>query len=164
MPRSFSADSGIDDVTRVAIADLMVHDAPMVLLDRALECTEEMFVAEVRIGPDTLFADADGRVPAWIGIEYMAQAVGAMSGAHARRRGEPITIGFLIGTRKYIAHVSHFLPGDCLRVTVRRDYEEDGLGVFICEIATDRLLAEARINTYLPDAANLSTLLEASRS
>ncbi len=154
----------VEDMTQVAIADLMVHDAPMVLLDCVLDSDDESLSAEVCIGPGTLFADESGKVPAWIGIEYMAQAVAAMSGARARRRGEPITIGLLLGTRKYTAHVSHFLPGECLRVTVRCEYEEDGFGVFACDIRTDRLLAEARINTYLPDAGKLSALLAAGRS
>ena len=38
---------------------------------------------------------------AWVGLEYMAQAIGAYAGYTARLRGEPVRIGYLLGTRRY---------------------------------------------------------------
>ena len=58
------------------IRSLVPHAGPMVLLDRVISVDEDSLLAEVRIRSDSLFCNTDG-VGAWVGIEYMAQAIGA---------------------------------------------------------------------------------------
>ena len=58
------------------IRSLLPHSGPMVLLDRVIAADEESLCAEVRIRENSLFCNADG-VGAWVGLEYMAQAIGA---------------------------------------------------------------------------------------
>ena len=82
------------------IRSLVPHAGSMVLLDRVISVEENSLCAEVGIRSDSLFCNADG-VGAWVGIEYMAQAIGAYAGYRARLRGEPVKIGFLLGTRRY---------------------------------------------------------------
>ena len=69
------------------IRSLVPHSGTMVLLDRVISADENTLCAEVVIRPDSLFY-ADGGVGAWVGIEYMAQAIGAYAGYRARLRGE----------------------------------------------------------------------------
>ena len=90
----------------------------MVLLDRVVSFEDENLVTEVTIREDTLFCEAGG-VPGWIGVEYMAQAVAAHAGAHARLAGNPPAIGFLLGTRSYECSVSQFSLGETLTVLCR---------------------------------------------
>src|SRR5450830_981789 len=80
------------------IAMLVPHAAPMLLLDRVLRVDAETLCAEVAIRPDSLFYGERG-IGAWVGIEYMAQAIAAYAGYHAQQRGEPVKIGFLLGAR-----------------------------------------------------------------
>lgn len=126
----------------------------MVLLDRVVSFEDENLVTEVTIREDTLFCEAEG-VPGWIGIEYMAQAVAAHAGAHARLAGNPPAIGFLLGTRSYECSVSQFSLGETLTVFVEPLFSESGLGAFSCRIETDHLIASATINVYQPDENSL---------
>lgn len=137
------------DPTRIPVAEVVPHEAPMVLLDRILSFDATTLVAEVAIGPDTLFAEADG-VPAWVGLEYMAQAVAAHAGLEARLRGEPPAVGYLLGTRAFRATVAAFAPGTTLTVHVEALFVELGLGAFACRIESDGVLAQAKINVYQP--------------
>jgi len=149
-----------NDILKFAVADLLPHDPPMVLLDRVLEYGSDHLVAEVQVGPHALFSDEEGNIPAWIGIEYMAQTVAALAGADAKKAGKPVSVGFLLGTRRYLPNVSYFTSGDRLKVTAKRTYENDGVGSFDCDISTDRLLVQARINAYQPEPDKLRDVLE----
>jgi predicted hotdog family 3-hydroxylacyl-ACP dehydratase len=138
------------------IRALVPHAGPMVLLDRVLAADEECLCAEVAIGPATLFSDADG-VGAWVGLEYMAQAVAAHAGYAARGRGDPVKVGFLLGSRHYECSRPMFALGSILRVHVRRVLQgENGLGAFECRIEdADDLagstVAAATITVFQPE-------------
>ncbi len=105
------------DVTKIPMAELLPHEAPMVLLDRVLSFDESSLVAQVRIRPDSMFC-TDVGVPGWIGIEYMAQAVAAHAGMKALQRGKAPVIGYLLGTRAYRGEIGTFPVGTRLTVHV----------------------------------------------
>lgn len=133
------------------IAELMPHEGPMCLLDRLIAAEDERLVAEVVVGDRDLFA-RDGEVGAWVGVEYMAQAVAAWAGWQGRQRGQPPRIGFLLGTRRYRS-VPRFVSGQQLQVEIRRTYQADnGIGQFECSIrcGADEL-ASAQINVFGPE-------------
>ena len=73
-----------------------------------------------------LFFDGGG-VPAYVGLEWMAQACGAHVGALARDAGIPVRVGFLLGTREFTIHAPRFrlgerlIVGAALRLPRRRD-------------------------------------------
>jgi predicted hotdog family 3-hydroxylacyl-ACP dehydratase len=145
------------------IGELVPHAGTMSLLGRLLAVDDETLAAEVVIGPDTLFFD--GReVGAWVGVEYMAQAVAAHAGHAARQRGEPVKVGFLLGARRYQSSVSGFAQGMVLRVHVRCELQgENGLGAFACRIedaGSGAALAEATITVFQP--ANVNEFLQRS--
>lgn len=144
------------------IRSLLPHAGPMVLLDRLVAADEESVTAEVVIRPDTLFCRADG-VGAWVGIEYMAQAIGAYAGYRARLRGEPIRLGFILGTRRYESNWPVFEIGSTLNVAVKRLLEgESGLASFECEIVDSErgLAAKAVVNVFRP--ANIEDYISGS--
>ena len=99
-----------------------------------------------------LFADGEGKIPAWVGLEYMAQAISAYAGIIARQNGEEPSIGFLLGTRRYDTHVDSFTPGQQLRVNVREVFrDENNLVLFDCDIhAGEDLLASAQVKAIQP--------------
>ena len=93
------------------VADVLPHRGPMVLLSRILEHSEQHTVCAVDIRIDAPFVEPAGTVPAWIGLEYMAQCVAAHAGLRARAHGEPVRTGFLIGSRRIDVRTSGFPVG-----------------------------------------------------
>ncbi|MGW8392569.1 ApeP family dehydratase [Pseudoduganella sp. HUAS MS19] len=139
------------------IRQLVPHSGQMVLLDRALEADADHLCAEVRIHEATMLAGSDG-VGAWVGIEYMAQAIAAHAGWLALQRGEEVKVGFLLGSRKYEANIPNFALGSVLQVRVRRVLQsENGLGAFECRIDIVGGMANAAtatVTVFQPDNVN----------
>jgi predicted hotdog family 3-hydroxylacyl-ACP dehydratase len=134
------------------VSELVPHRESMLLLDRVLEHEPTHTVCRVDVDHSALFSDSDGRVPSWVGLEYMAQCAAAHGGMAARRRGEPVRPGLLLGTRRLQLVVGSFLAGSSLRVTARHHHGNSGLVAFDCTIhleRSDELLVEGRINLYL---------------
>jgi predicted hotdog family 3-hydroxylacyl-ACP dehydratase len=136
------------------IRTLVPHSGAMSLLDTLLAADAETLDARVTIGPDTMFCSG-GEVGAWVGVEYMAQAVAAHAGYAAHLRGEPVRVGFLLGTRRYACTLPAFAVGSILDIHVRRALQGDnGLGAFDCRI-TDGVdgaeLASATVTVFQPD-------------
>lgn len=123
----------------------------MRLIDRVLEVDAQRSVAELQVPADGLFVRG-GAVPAWIGIEYMAQTVSAWAGGRARRSGGGPRVGLLLGSRRYESRVAAFPAGARLRVeAVCELMGDNGLGVFDCRIHMDGTeVATARISVFDP--------------
>ena len=100
------------------LESLMVHRAPMLLIDELLEYGENHATTEVWIKPDMLFVQEQG-LPCWVGIELMAQTVSLLAGVRGKFSGHPPQIGFLLGTRRFHAPMRHFAVGSRLRIHVQ---------------------------------------------
>jgi len=103
-------------------------------------------VCRVHISETTRFL-AEGRVPAALSLEYMAQAMGALAGVEALEAGVPVEVGYLLGTQRYQALCTNFPANVELRVTVREHLRDPGgMAVFDARIQRgDSVLAEAQI-------------------
>ena len=138
------------------IRSLIPHSDPMVLLDRVLTIEAESLCAEVVITPASRFY-ADGAVAAWIGIEYMAQAIAAFAGVEALQSGNDVKLGFLLGTRRYDSQCASFACGSILHIFVHRVLQhQNGLGAFECRIidaGTAAELVTATVTVFQPDDA-----------
>ncbi len=137
------------------MSELLPHDGRMLLLDRLVSCDAECAVAEITVPANGLFMQSAG-MPAWVGLEYMAQTVGAWAGYHARKRNLLPKIGFLLGTRSYQCSVQYFPIHSCLYVEVRSEFISDnGLCMFACRILLDDSeVATAKVSVFEPaDAA-----------
>lgn len=139
------------------IRDLLPHTGHMVLLDRVLSVDGETLCAEVRLGPASVLAGAQG-VGAWVGIEYMAQAIAAHAGWLAQKSGEPVKVGVLLGARKYASSLSCFPLNCTLHVHVQRILMADnGLGAFDCRIDIEggaAGVATAVVTVFQPEDFN----------
>ena len=131
------------------IRELLPHSGPMVLLDRVVAFDDDSLCAEARVREDSLFY-RDGAIGAWVGLEYMAQAIGAYAGYRARQRGEPVRIGYLLGTRHYDCRQPSFALGSLLKIYVKRVFQSDqGLAAFDCHIVDDNgKLASANVTVF----------------
>ena len=139
-------------MNQFTVDSLIPHEGKMMLLDRVIASDEETIVCEVTVRDDGLFGD-ENSVPAWLGVEYMAQTVAAHGGMKRRLAGKPIQLGFLLGTRRYHSNVDRFAVGSQLTVTATRLIEDQGISVFDCRITGDAVEVSAKLNVYQSDSA-----------
>ena len=131
------------------------HTGTMVLLDAIDHYTHTQLQASVTIRPNAPFTDDQG-MPAWVGIELMAQTIAALAGARSRQAQQPIKIGFLVGSRRYSCNQGYFPLGAHLKVTATELIQADnGLCVFECQLKGTgkhaHIHAEANINVFQPE-------------
>jgi len=129
------------------VTDLILHRGPAVLLEHILEVSPTRCIASVQIEPGAWYLQADGSAPAWVGLEWMAQAAAAFSGHRHREAGREPRLGFLLGTRSYEALVPAFPVGLELEVEAEVLFLDDaGPGAFTCEVRYNgETLARARL-------------------
>jgi predicted hotdog family 3-hydroxylacyl-ACP dehydratase len=133
------------------IEELLPHAGNMVLLDEVLEVGVDYIVTGLSVRDDGLFSGPDRTVPAWVGIEYMAQTVAAFSGYLRKCQGLEIDLGFLLGTRYYECSVGHFACGAKLRVHAEKIMDgANDMSVFDCRIEGENIHAGAKLNLLLP--------------
>lgn len=137
------------------LAELLPHAGDVILLDAIEQCDDDSILARATVRPGGPFSDEDGSLPAWVGVELMAQTIAAYAGCRARAEGQPVEMGFLLGTRKYECTVERFPAGSALTLRALRSLEdESGMGVFECQLQGPGFSAQARLNVYRPPNAS----------
>lgn len=133
------------------ITEFVPHRSSMLLVDRLLADGADHVRVEAHVKHDGLFVTEEG-LPAWVGVELMAQTVAAWAGRRRREAGGAVKLGFLLGTRRYDCSVSHFPHGATLIIDAQQELMgENGLAVFACTISHDgRELARANLNAFQP--------------
>jgi predicted hotdog family 3-hydroxylacyl-ACP dehydratase len=135
------------------IEQLLPHRGNMLLLARMLAADDETATCEAIPDAQAWYAETDGAMPAWIGIELMAQTIAAHVALVARRAGKPPCPGVLLGTRAYKTTVDRFPAAQALQVGARISYrDESGLGAYDCTLADagGATLATAAITVFEP--------------
>jgi len=135
------------------IEALLPHRGTMLLLDRLLEFGIDSTVAEYTPREDAWYADHEGKMPGWIGIELMAQTVAAHIGLLKLRSGSAPKQGVLLGTRRFNSSVAGFNSDDVLRIHATMIYADiSGLGAYECRITSGaEELAKATLKVYEPE-------------
>ena len=146
-----------EEIVRLPVLSLLPLALPMSLIDRNISMNSETFETEVAIRPDSLFCDGE-KVGAWVGMEYMAQTIGLFANAEHLERGEPISAGFLLGSRDYRCKVPAFKVGSTLRITATKLlHDPAGLGVLECklrELGAAEPMVSANLTLFeVPDLA-----------
>ena len=137
-------------MTTWPIAELLPHAGDMILLDAVESFDDDSVTTRLKVQPG-LMSQPDGSLPAWVGVEIMAQSVAAFAGCQARQAGLPVELGFLLGTRSYRCDVERFPLGSELRIRAHRSLQDDnGMGVFECHLDGNGIHAEARLNVFRP--------------
>jgi predicted hotdog family 3-hydroxylacyl-ACP dehydratase len=91
-------------------------------------------------------------MPAWIGIELMAQAIAAHVGLVKRSEGKPVSPGVLLGTRRFAPALAAFPAGQPLQVATAISFrDESGLAAYDCRIeSAGKVLVEATLKVFEP--------------
>lgn len=144
------------------IEDVLPHRGNMLLIDRLIAFNNESTVAEYVPRCNAWYADVEGNMPAWIGIELMAQTIAAHVGSLKRLEGKPQKNGVLVGTRRYTSKKPSFTSEVPMRIRVTMTYQDpSGLAAYDCAITCDdAILAEATLKVFEPD--NFQTFLQES--
>jgi predicted hotdog family 3-hydroxylacyl-ACP dehydratase len=138
------------------LASLVPHRPPMLLLGRIVDVSQSTVIAEVNISTNTTFFILNRGVPAWVGIEYMAQAAAVLGGFQMCEKRTEQHSGYLVGTPKYTCSVAWFRAGDRLRVKCSCNIQSTAifpLKHYHCEILIrqaniDKVIASARLSIY----------------
>ena len=134
------------------IEELLPHRGVMLLLDGVSAADAGGIEAHATVRAGAWYVDEHGAMPAWIGIELMAQAVAAFAGLEGRRRGEAPRPGVLLGARAYRTRAGSFPRGERLRISAKiSDADESGFGTYACAIhGAAGPLAEATLKVFAP--------------
>ncbi|MDR1275180.1 MAG: beta-hydroxyacyl-ACP dehydratase [Candidatus Accumulibacter sp.] len=139
------------------IEDLIPHRASMLLLDRVTAFGEKCAVGESLPTRGAWYADESGNMPAYIGIELMAQTAAAHVSLVKRMRGLPPKMGVLLGTRAYRSETGAFEAGVLLEIRVNQLFmESGGLGAYECAIVSGGAIkATAILKVFEPENVEL---------
>ena len=108
-------------ITGYSIEQVLPHRPPMILLDNFIEAGADYAICTLTITEQSPFYDAASQtVPAYVGIEYMAQTIAAYAGASNLAKGGAVKIGFLLGSRKYQPTVTVFKAGSTLEISAQK--------------------------------------------
>jgi predicted hotdog family 3-hydroxylacyl-ACP dehydratase len=134
------------------IEDLLPHRGTMLLLELVAAFTDDALTAHARVDGTAWYADANGGMPAWLGIELMAQAIAAHVGLMTMRTGKPMRPGVLLGSQRYSMQAPSFARDARLRIDIRELLRgEEGHGAYECVIHhDDAQVAEAVIKVFQP--------------
>ncbi|PKF51659.1 hotdog family protein [Enterovibrio nigricans] len=142
------------------IASLVPHRAPMLLLDALKHAdTTSAHCQAFPTYQHHFFDKLLQGIPAWVGIELMAQTIATWSGYQDFLTGKTPAIGFLVGSRQYKVTVPQFPIGKPLDIFVEEVMSDGGMSVFRCHIELDGIeVATCQLSTYEPSTDALEDM------
>lgn len=135
------------------IEDYILHKPPMRLVEELVDSDENSVTAALLIRRESTFFDkALQGVPAWVGLEYMAQTAGVWVGMDDMRHQRPVELGFLVSARQYQALRPVFPLGERFVVTINKEFGEGDIVVFSGYIHAESgaTYATANFTAYRP--------------
>jgi predicted hotdog family 3-hydroxylacyl-ACP dehydratase len=135
------------------VAELLPHAGPMRLIARVLLHEPRRTVCALDPAASDLFRSADGRVPAWLALEWMAQCIAAHGGLLARASGAPPAPGMLVGAKRLELARAAFAPGDVLEVEACYAGGAGSLASFECALrAGVERVASGSLSVYVSES------------
>ncbi|WP_150538308.1 hotdog family protein [Actinobacillus vicugnae] len=135
------------------VAPLVPQSGDMVLIDRITDFGDDFLTGEADIRAEHILLK-QGKLSTFSGIEIMAQGIAAWAGIQARKRNEPVRLGYLLGTRKLHIQQAEIAIGSQLRIEVKMSIQDaTGFGVFDCQLidkANDQILLSGALNVFSP--------------
>ena len=103
---------------------LLPHGSEIVLLERLCDWGDEFVECAAGAGSAPFLRRYGSRIPAWVGLEYMAQTAAVLAGIKAWKAGETPRAGVVIASRSIVCKFPSFERGEPL--TVRAETDGDG--------------------------------------
>lgn len=157
MPLSTTEPASSDVVVYPSPKELLPQGGRMNWLERVDAHTSGRTVCSVRVPADTPLSAADGSLPGFAAIEFMAQAAAAhallelRAAAKAAPSGAATSPGriLLLGSREIEFSRERYAAGECLEVETQvSSFSRSGLAVLACCVRDPSgcELARARLN------------------
>ena len=142
------------------LTGLLPHSLPMLLVDEIVSSDDDCAVVRATIRDDYPFSGSS--VGTWIGLELMAQSAAVLSKLRNQQTSDKPSLGFLLGSRSFTAHIPEFSPGQEVLVEIRLDPESLGQSTVTASGAirdiSGQLMCEGVLTLFEPndDALYLS--------
>ena len=120
-----------------SLAEVMPQQGAMILLDDVITHDPiEGTCCAIDLGKQTWLTARDFGIPAWVGLEYMAQCIAAHEGYRAWHDGRKLDLGLFVGARRVHFHRARFAETGALEVRARYLRGRPALGAlsYACEI------------------------------
>ena len=101
---------------------IIPHKGKMLLLSRIIsyDLTEKTLCAEYDITENCIFFNPVIKgVPAWVGFEFLAQAIAAFSGIRGLKPGEEPKRGYLLSISSMQIDIHFFQSGNTVQINVK---------------------------------------------
>lgn len=122
----------------IPLETLLSHRAPSLYIDGLISADATHCRTYMVVSSTALYADENGHMPGWFGLELMAQCISTYSGHLRRQHGKGLELGYLLGTQHYDCMRSHFPAGTRLEIEANVIFQDgEGLSAFDCVILED---------------------------
>ena len=135
------------------VSSMLPHDHPMILTDELISSDSNSAVVGAIIKSDYPFVA--GSIGTWVGLEFMAQAAALLAKLSNSGSCEDAKLGFLLGSRGFVAHVPEFVPGQKVLISITLDPNDiagpivNALGVI--KDVNGGVLCDASLTLYEPN-------------
>ena len=142
------------------LEQMLPHKSSMVLVDRLISSNDHSAIVEATIKDDYPFAGES--VGTWVGLELMAQSAAVLAKLTKQAHSDKASLGFLLGSRSFTAHVPKFTPGQKVTIEIELDPAGEGQTMVnargMVKDPTGQVICEGSLTLYEPndDALYLS--------
>lgn len=135
------------------IAEILPHRGPMLFIDAVTTYSPAVTTCTFQPQADAWYANDEGAMPAWFGIEIMAQTIAAHVALTSMAHGEKPKLGALLGSRDYRCTQPGYGAGTLLTITAELELRDDsGLGAYDCRIeANGKTISSAKLKVFEPE-------------
>lgn len=136
---------------------LIPHRGKMILLSRILDYNlsigSNTLQAEADITDNCIFYDRDaGGVPSWVGFEYIAQSISALSGIRDRSSGMKPKLGVLLSVSSLSVEIPVYKSPGTVKILIKEIDNTDTMHTFGGEVyIEDKLAMKGNVMTILID-------------
>jgi predicted hotdog family 3-hydroxylacyl-ACP dehydratase len=107
-----------------ALEQMLPHKSSMVLVDRLVSSDDHSAIVEATIKGDYPFTGET--IGTWVGLELMAQSAAVLANQSKQASSDKASLGFLLGSRSFTAHVPQFVSGQKVTVEIDLDPASEG--------------------------------------
>lgn len=128
-------------IEKDALIELLPHKGKMFLLSRVVshDAKAHTITSEYDITPDCIFYEAEaGGVPTWVGFEFMAQGISALTGITNREIGRKPRPGFILSVREFKSSAGYLKNNTTIMMKIREDYRCDKTYSYVCALFAHR--------------------------
>ncbi|CAO4835974.1 MAG: hypothetical protein CNLJKLNK_00509 [Holosporales bacterium] len=132
-------------------SQILPHKSPMILVDDYLTFDEQSICARVTIRESSPFFETNG-VASYVGVEYMAQAIGMWRGLLGKLKNKEPKVGYLVSCRKLTTSKEYFNLGETVLIHCFLKSQVDQMASFACHITlNEEVVSQCLINVYQPE-------------